>query len=156
PNRVLVDVNAAAADIERVFQLQLKLYRHPKESRVFFAPVNEPRFAGPVSILGISGLDDYMRPRALLRKLDTKTRLKGAHPLAGSAPGGNFMGNDFRAAYVPGIAATGLGQVVGLLEFDGYYTNDITAYENLAGLPPVTLKNVLLDNFDGGAGSGNA
>ena len=42
-----------------------------------------------------------------------------AVPQAGSGPGGNYMGLDFRAAYVPGTALTGAGQAVGLLEFDG-------------------------------------
>ena len=69
------------------------------------------------------------------------------------------MGNDFRAAYVPGVTLDGSGQTVGLLEFDGYYASDITVYEASNGLPNVTLNNVLLDGFDGipttGRNSGN-
>jgi uncharacterized repeat protein (TIGR01451 family) len=53
------------------------------------------------------------------------------------------------------VAANGLGQTVGLLEFDGYYANDITSYESQAGLPNVQLTNVLLDGFNGTPGSGN-
>ena len=35
------------------------------------------------------------------------------------------MGNDFRAAYVPGVTLTGAGQTVGLLQFEsGFYQND--------------------------------
>ena len=59
------------------------------------------------------------------------------------------MGNDFRAAYVPGVTLDGSGQTVGLLQFDGYHASDITDYETPAGLPAVTLTNVLLDGFDG-------
>ena len=59
------------------------------------------------------------------------------------------MGNDFRAAYAPGVTLDGTGQKVGLLEFDGYYASDITAYEQLAGLPNIPLQNVLLKNFSG-------
>ena len=36
-----------------------------------------------------------------------------------------------------------------MLEFDGYTDSDITYYENQAGLPNVTLTNVLLDSFNG-------
>jgi subtilase family serine protease len=43
----------------------------------------------------------------------------------------------------------GAGQSVGLFELDGYYPSDITAYENLAGLPHVPLTNVLLNGFNG-------
>ena len=64
------------------------------------------------------------------------------------------MGNDFRAAYVPGLALTGAGQSVGLVEFDGYYPSDITNYADIAGVPAVPLKNVSLDGFDGTAGGG--
>ena len=57
------------------------------------------------------------------------------------------MGSDFRNAYVPGSPLTGAGQIVGLLQFDGYYASDIAKYESLAGLPNVPLQNVLLDGF---------
>ena len=29
----------------------------------------------------------------------------------GSGPGGNYIGNDFRAAYVPGVSLTGIGTI---------------------------------------------
>jgi hypothetical protein len=44
---------------------------------------------------------------------------------------------------------------VGLLEFDGYYATDITRYESTAGLPSVTLSNVLLGGFNGAPGFAN-
>ncbi len=44
---------------------------------------------------------------------------------------------------------------MGLLEFDGYYTGDVLAYQNLAGLPNVPLTNVLVDGFSGEPGSNN-
>ena len=59
------------------------------------------------------------------------------------------MGNDFRAAYVPDTTLNGSGQIVGLLQFDGYTASDITYYENQAGLPNVTLTNVLIDGASG-------
>ena len=37
PNRMLVDVRASAADVERTFGVTLLTYRHPTESRDFFA-----------------------------------------------------------------------------------------------------------------------
>lgn len=76
--------------------------------------------------------------------------------LTGSGPGGTYIGNDFRAAYVPNETLIGTGQTVGLLEFDsGYLQSDITAYENLAGLPNVPVTPVLLDGYGGGTGGGN-
>ena len=70
-----------------------------------------------------------------------------------------YVGNDFRNAYVPGSALNGSGQMVGLVQFDGFYASDITAYESLAGRTNIPLQTVLLDGYNGtpttGANSGN-
>ena len=148
PNRMLLDVAGSVPDIEKAFQVAMHVYQHPAEARTFFAPDVEPSVPSGLRILDVSGLNDYIRPHP-------KYRLKQGHPVpavtpkVGSGPAGNYLGNDFRAAYVPGVSLTGVGQTVGLLQFDGYYPNDITAYESLAGLPNVPLENVLLDGYDG-------
>jgi hypothetical protein len=152
-NRMLLDVSATVADIERAFHIGLRNYQHPTEARIFYAPDAEPTVSISLPILDISGLDNLRSPRSLLHKI-LKTQ-GGVQPQFGSGPGGSYMGNDFRAAYAPNVDATGAGQTVGLLEFDGYYAGDITSYETQTGLPNVPLKNVLLDNFNGNPGSGN-
>jgi hypothetical protein len=64
----------------------------------------------------------------------------------GSGPGGTFIAKDFRAAYVPGVTNTGVGQMIGLMEFGPYYTNDITTYEKQAGLSTaIVVRNILFD-----------
>ena len=154
PNRVILDVDGSVANIENAFATKLKVYRHPRENRNFFAPEFEPSLEQGVSILDIGGLNNYVLPHPaslhLIRALD----LPVAN--AGSAPGGSYRGNDFRAAYAPGVAWSGTGQFVGLLEFDGYYTNDIATYESSTGLPKVPLQNVLLNGFAGSPGPHNA
>lgn len=152
PNRVVLDINASVADIERAFHITMRVYQHPTEPRTFYAPDTEPTVDSTVPILDISGLDDSVLPRPLLHGATGKNPVE---PDYGSGSGGTYLGKDFRAAYAPGVGATGLGQAVGLLEFDGYYASDITSYESLASLPNVTLSNVLLDNFNGNPGSGN-
>jgi hypothetical protein len=67
----------------------------------------------------------------------------------GSGPNGLLAGSDYRAAYAPGVSETGTGQSVGLVEFDGYYAGDITAYETATGLSAVPLQKVLLDSYNG-------
>ncbi len=52
----------------------------------------------------------------------------------GSAPGGNFWGNDFRNAYCPGINLSGAGQTVGLLCWDNYFPSDISTYISQTGI----------------------
>ena len=160
PNRTLVDVSGAAGDIEKTFQVKLHVYQHPTEARTFYAPDVEPSLdlAAPVS--AVIGLDNFAEPRPASRIVkDCKLRIAGGSPVpavAGSGPRGFLLGRDFRAAYAPGVALDGAGQVVGLLEFDGYFVSDILAYENLAGLPNVPLTNVLVNGFSGRPGNDNA
>ncbi len=147
-NRMLLDVNGAVADVEGALHVKMQVYQHPTEARTFYAPDRGPSLDLATPVLDVSGLQNYSRPRP---RLVTRPLGSGqeALPNAGSGPSGTYMGNDFRAAYVPDTTMTGAGQTVGLLQFDGYTTSDITYYEKVAGLPSVTLSNVLLDGFSG-------
>ncbi len=160
PHRMLLDVTGSVADIERAFQTTLRTYRHPTEARQFYAPEQEPSVEADVPIQDISGLSNFRLPHPKNRKPVPVSAPATPSPKAlGSWPGGQFIGSDFRAAYTPGVALNGAGQMVGLLEFDGYYTNDITTYESFANLPNVPVQVVLLDGFNGtpttGPNSGN-
>jgi uncharacterized repeat protein (TIGR01451 family) len=159
PNRVVLDVEGAVTDIEKAFHVKMRVYNHPTKARTFYAPDVEPSLDLAVTVLRISGLDNYTLPHPMVHQVAVD-RVKNATPKSGSGPSGSYMGKDFRAAYAPGVTLTGSGQMVGLVEFDGYYANDITAYEATNGLSNVTLKNVLLDGFNGtpttGPNSGNA
>jgi uncharacterized repeat protein (TIGR03803 family) len=150
PNRTLVDVNGAVADIEKTFHVSLRLYPHPSEARAFYAPDAAPSLDLAVPVLAVSGLDDYILPRPMGLRTNFFNRNANATPMAaGSGPIGNFLGKDFRAAYAPGVALDGAGQCLGLFELDGYNASDISDYEALAGLPNVLLTNVLLDGVSG-------
>jgi len=154
-NRTLLGVNGSVAEIEKAFNVTLRLYNHPTEPRTFFAPDTEPSLASDVAVLTVGGLNNYHLPRPMSLRAAIGGPAAGAQPLTGSGPSGNYLGNDFRAAYVPGVSLTGTGQTVGLLEFDGYYANDIASYESQAGLPAVPLTNVLLGGFNGTPGQNN-
>jgi hypothetical protein len=159
PNRMLLEVTAPVSVIERGLGVVMRTYRHPTEPRTFFAPDDDPLIAAGIPVGSISGLDDFARPKPkLLRRSPIKTSAQ-ATPKAGSRPTGILAGFDYRAAYAPGISETGTGQMIGLVEFDGFYAADITSYVNQTGLPNVPLQIVLLDGFNGvptpGTNSGN-
>jgi subtilase family serine protease len=152
PNLTLLSVRASVADIERVFHTRMRVYQHPIENRTFFAAESEPSLELNVRVLHVTGLDTYIvpHPNLIVHSTNSAAPVK---PHTGSGYGGSYQGNDFRHAYASGVSVTGSGQVVGLLELDGYNSSDITAYEGVTGLPNVPLQNILLDGFSGTAGS---
>lgn len=148
-NRVVLDVEGAASDVEKALQVKLHLYQHPIEDRTFFAPDTEPSVPAGLPVLHITGLNNYMRPSPKHhRRTDVESN---AESNAGTAPGGQLWGNDFRNAYVPGTTLTGAGQSVGLLEFEGYYPSDITAYEDAIGMSSYNRPNLVVVPLQGGA-----
>jgi Pro-kumamolisin, activation domain/Carbohydrate binding domain/Viral BACON domain len=157
-NRLLLDVQAKPADIERAFHFHLRRFQHPSEAREFFAPDVEPSVDVALPVADVGGLSNFQLPHPKLAK---KIAAANVSPKTGSAPTGDFLGDDFRAAYVPDTTLTGVGQMVGLLQFDGFYANDIASYARLAGggRTNIPVQTVLLDGFNGkpttGANSGN-
>ena len=149
PNRTLLDVRGSVANIERTFRVTLQVYRHPTESREFYAPDVEPSLDLMVPVLRIAGLDNFTMPRPLSVQRAPQIQPESVTPDTGSGPGGAYMGSDFRTAYAPGVPLDGTGQIVALVEFDGYHAADITKYESQAKLPNVTLTNVSVDGFGG-------
>jgi len=154
PNRLIVDVDGASAEVEKAFGVKMQVFQHPHEARTFYAPDSEPSLDLAVHIAHISGLDNYSLPHAL-NKVKPLGMAAGTTPQSGSGPSGAYAGGDFRAAYVPGTTLTGAGQSVGLLQFDGYYASDITAYKSLFSLPDVPIVNVPIDGGVTTPGSGN-
>jgi hypothetical protein len=154
-NRVLLDVSGTADDIQKAFQVTLRVYRHPREPRTFFAPDIEPSVETDLPILDVSGLSNFELPHPKNLKFTPAIAQANATPRSGSGSGGTYIGNDFRAAYVPGVALDGTGQTVGLLEFDGYYSADIASYEAQAGLANIPLQNVPVSGGVSSPGSGN-
>jgi subtilase family serine protease len=156
PNRLLLDVAGRAGDVEKALHVTMRVYRHPTEGRLFYAPDREPSLDLQTPVAHVSGLDNYAPPQP--RVLERPATARGTRAVAGNAgtgPNGEYMGKDFRAAYAPGVTLTGSGQAVGLLQFDGYSSSDITYYETAAGLPTVTCTNVLLDHSNGRVQSSN-
>jgi subtilase family serine protease len=156
-NRLLLDVLGPVPAVERALHVTLSTYRHPTEPRDFFAPDTEPAVDAALPLVDIQGLTDFSRPQP--RLIRPRNALVEPHVAAnGTAPdgSGDLFGNDFRNAYVPGTTLTGAGQSVGLVEFDGYFTNDIFNYAKLAGggRTNIVIERVLLDNYDGKPSTG--
>ncbi|HEX9048158.1 MAG TPA: protease pro-enzyme activation domain-containing protein [Verrucomicrobiae bacterium] len=148
-NRVLLDVRGKTATVEKAFHIKLHTYRHPTESRDFFAPDTEPTVPTGVPMLQVSGLSDYWQLHHHSQQQPVEPG-QGS-PRNGSGSAGLFFADDFRRAYAPGTTLTGAGQIVGLVQFDGYYTNDIANYAAAAGggRTNVVIEPVMVNGFTG-------
>jgi hypothetical protein len=142
-NRAVLSVEGDAADIEDAFGVKLQVFSHPTENRTFFSPDTDPTVDRGVPILHVTGLNNYSLPHPKFHP--NGNMAPAATPHTGSGPGGAYWGNDFRNAYLPGVTLTGKGQSVALLQFDGFYANDITRYANNSGIPRIPLTVVPVD-----------
>ncbi len=125
PNRMVVDVEGRVVNIERAFHVNMNVYQHPTEDRVFYSPDREPTVDAPIALWHITGLDNFSIPRPASLMRDTRAK---STKTTGSGPNGYFIGSDMRAAYYGGTALTGSGQSVGLVEFAGYNITDVNNY----------------------------
>src|SRR6267378_430424 len=87
PNRLVLDVSGTVTEINQAFHVTLRVYNHPTEHRTFFAPDSDPMVEPGLSVLHISGLDNYSLPHP-----NYKSKPLGqtpvATPLSGSGPSG--------------------------------------------------------------------
>jgi len=142
-----LNVSASVETIEKVFHIVLYNYRRDDGS-TFFSIDREPSVDLNVPILHISGLDNSTKPHPTFRVAHNPSFLNG------SAPGGTYGPSDLARAYPTAPGLTGTGQSVALVEFDGFYTGDVSAYQKKFGLN-VPTQTVLLDGSDGAPGPDN-
>jgi len=133
---------------------------HPKFTRrVVAKELNGQAAKAPVAVAGQNGGGDMGREsNGQAARATTEPKLNDvdssrAVSKIGSAPDGSetYFGDDFRNAYAAGTTLTGAGQMVGVLEFDGFYATDIADYASAAGggRSSIVIQTVLLDGFNG-------
>ncbi len=124
-NRMVVDVEGFASDIESALHISLGVYQHPTESRTFYAPDREPTLDLDVPVLHISGLDDFSLARP---KFEDFALHSNPAKTSGSGPGGSYLGSDLRAAYYGSGSLNGAGQSVAIFSLKGYELSDVQLY----------------------------
>lgn len=147
-NRLLLQVRGSAGDVERVFHVSLGR-RLRADGSEFFAPDQAPSVDLDLPGLSLSGLDNFARRHNHARprpRPSTAQRGPGQRPQIGTGGdafwGWSYQGQDFRDAYVPGLALQGSGQNIGLVEFGGFYAADISTYATTS-TPPLPTDTVI-------------
>ena len=150
-NRLVVSLTASVDQVQRAFHVEIGEYQHPTENRRFFSPDREPEFPQGLAIAHIAGMNNFSMPRPMHTK-PVRSEALSSKAIQGSGPGGAYLGNDMRAAYYGGTELTGRGQVVGLLQFDGYDPSDVEmTFTNSGQKNTVPITNVLLNGATGEA-----
>ena len=145
PNRLMLVVRGSVAQIEKTFNVAMRTYRVPGESRIFYSPDREPSLTLDVPVAHISGLNDYAYPHPAAGRRPAELGVGGPGAGTGSGPESSFLGSDMRAAYNMG-SHTGSGQTVGLVEFSGYTASDISLYfSNIHQTNNVPIANIVVD-----------
>jgi subtilase family serine protease len=152
-NRTLLNVSGPASAFEAAFNLHLYNYQ-ASDGRIFYAPDNNPEVPDFIAgrIRGIIGLNNaavwHAHNRVVLQPQAFPYQI-------GTGPGYGLAPADITTAYnLNSVPANGSGQILGLFELAGYRASDIAGYVSYFGLPSVPLQNVLVDGFNGRAGSG--
>ncbi|HEY1994746.1 MAG TPA: protease pro-enzyme activation domain-containing protein [Edaphobacter sp.] len=135
-----VQIKGPVSAVESAFHVSIGTYKHPTESRTFYAPDREPTTYLPFKLWHISGLDNFSLPHPMVVKKSDYAKALGiaadsvvSHATTGSGPSASFLGSDMRAAYYGGSDLTGAGQNLGLLEFFGTDLDDVNTYFNNVG-----------------------
>jgi kumamolisin len=166
----LIDFSGAESLAERVFEVTINNYRGPS-GRIFYANATRPKFPADLAlaITSISGLDDanlFAHPPIPWHNVRAfNPNAVSNCPTAGQGGGGTFGGS--QVGYIPsqfakaynfdGLHSAGLqgqGQTVGIFELDGYSLSDVQTYMQCFGGGSVPIQNVMIDGFNGQAGSG--
>ncbi len=149
-NRLVVDVEGSVADIEAAFHTSIATYQHPTEARTFYAPEREPLASAGVSLLHVTGLDNFELPVA-------KNTVSPAilSKTTGSGPNGSCLVSDLRTAYYGSGPLNGAGQTVALYEYKGYNPSDINTYfANAHQSQNVPIKSISVNGASTVCGSG--
>ncbi len=144
--RLAVRISGTVANVESAFNTVIRTYQDTVQNRTFYAPDREPTVDLNVPLWHIGGMSNFAIPHPLVEVGPGPTQD------VGSGPGGSLLGSDRRLAYyssggAPSTLLTGVGQVVGLFELDGYDISDVHNYfSNVGQQLNVPINNVLIDD----------
>jgi hypothetical protein len=171
PNRLLVDARGTVSQAEQAFQVQINNYQG-QTGQHFFANAGAPSLPSSLApfVASVAGLDNLVQYRrspiansqlhpALTRSNAASNALACPQPGAATIPTSYTPSQiatayDFTKLYNSG--SLGEGQTVGLLELDGYSSNDIALYASCFGGKNTQIQTIPIDGYNGAAGANAA
>ena len=148
-NRLIIHATGRVETINTVFNTEIWHFADHNGER-FYAPVYELQVDKSIQIHSVHGLENRFHAKPHYKLLNTSEQSTQMGPAQGLTPA------DIKSAYSLSSTLDGTGQVLALLELDGFTQADITAYESAFNLPNVPVVTVLVDNATGVPGEGAA
>lgn len=165
PNHLVLDVSGTIAQAEQAFQVQINTYQAANGSR-YFANDRAPSLPSELAplVASVSGLDNLVQygrvpltSSAVKPKLALSSHASIFCPQPGSptvptvyTPNQIATAYNFTQLYNAGML--GEGQTVGLLELDGFSSNDIALYASCCGGKNTVIKTIPIDGYNGAVG----
>lgn len=166
-NHLMVDATGTAAQIEHAFQVHLNNYQ-TADKRLFYANDSAPSLPSNLAplVTSVGGLDNIVRygrkaptPGVVKPKLaPSSTNAAILCPQPGQAKVPTVytppqIATAYDATRLYNAGNLGEGQTVGLLELDGFSSNDIALYASCFGGRDTAINTVLIDGYNGAVGS---
>lgn len=150
PSSLLIKAEASAATVQSAFNIEIRNYK-TADGRLVHAPTQNPELPSNIAglVQGVVGLHNASQRKHHMRRPSPNA----VRPAFGSDFSGTGMTPaDIKTAYnFSATTLTGAGQVMGVLELDGYTAADIKNYATQYGLGTPKLTNVLIDGYSGAA-----
>ena len=149
PNNLIIDAAGSIGQVQQSFHIQMNTYR--LGNHTFVANNIAPSLPTSISSLisSISGLDNSTHYQPLYQQALHEAQ---SGPIGGLGP--KDLANAYNVTPLQNSGILGNNQTIGLFELDGYQANDVNQYFQNYGITPPSLTNVLVDGFNGNAGSG--
>ena len=147
-NNLIIDATASVGQVQQSFHVQMNTYR--LGSNTFFANDVPPAMPASISslITSISGLDTSTQYQPSYHHA---LHAAQGGPVGGLGP--KDLANAYNVTPLQNSGILGNNQTIGLFELDGYQASDVNAYFQNYGITPPNITNVLVDGFNGNAGS---
>lgn len=143
PNAMLIDVTGTAAQIEQALLVNLNYASRP-DGTTFYGPDRQPTLGLGTTILGVSGVDDYVA----LTPLNGPVQPCPANTLTASTVATNLFGGTSCATL------DGTNQSIGIMAPCGFSTSDVTGYEQNMGMTGVPAVEIQVSNDPNGLSPG--
>ncbi|MBO0783601.1 MAG: peptidase S53, partial [Ktedonobacteraceae bacterium] len=162
-HHIVVTFQGTVGQAQNAFKLQINNYRSTS-GQTFYAPATDPVLPSTLAPLvqSITGLDNathLSRPPVKQAGLQSNAQLNAnAVTCPGSFSDANYYtSSQIASAYnlntLHSAGLNGEGQIVGLVEFSGYRTSDISAYTSCYGKSRAPITNISVsDGVHTGAG----